>query len=772
MRSLNADFEANATTTELSIATDDNILVDLIDRVYRVQVLGDGQLRGPDEEDEDYTPGSPSMASVALTDNDGLQVVTVHPNETYLVRGGTPGPKFEFRRTGDTSRALLITYSLLRRAATVAADILVSTDNFVQRNEAILFPAGVTTATTANLLHLPGDIALYPYSFTTQIFGDGGPSGGHQLWEAGDPNTATIVVDKSGSQANRISLRADYENAGHVGNTITVDFEVKNTGTAATGETMTISGVQRVPGDRSITKPNEPRVACTITGSLAADAMQTCSVTITLTEQDKTDSPMVLDITATDGTTTSNKFTTYITVLGAITVGFDPATRLRINEPVFGEANAQAVLTVRRDGPLDSPLSVSYTLSPVVRSDRSYPAKLDVDYEDNSATPGTITFAANAAEQTIIIDISGDDVEEPVNELFRVRLDPSGDASARSDQRSRTVAIVDHVPAGALWKPTAKLQLLSADPTPEGAGTVFVIILMDREWGRDARFTVALDSENNLTATPASSENGSTWDFRIPSGSVDATFTADQTWFIFTIDLYDDDIREEDETFQLRLSGANTASEDLVIMFEDTLLVTIADDDFIEPTQIDLSQTHRGNLFETLAEDAPRREITVTASFPEIRWPSDAADAPLRPAEPRDVDTTVRVTFDDDASSASLEDLRRFRTQDSQGNYQNADHLDVVIAAGQTSGQATLRLTPTNDGLDEDDETVIFGGTVLESDDINENLTVNPVSFTLTDDDTRGITVGPSTVATNNAISMNEGATFTYTLVLDSQTHG
>ena len=201
-------------------------------------------------------------------------------------------------------------------------------------------------------------------------------------------------------------------------------------------------------------------------------------------------------------------------------------------------------------------------------------------------------------------------------------------------------------------------------------------------------------------------------------------------------------------------------------------LATITDDDFVAPAGVDLALTRNNSAFDSVAEDSSQRNITVSASFPDIRWPTDDPGAPLRPADPRSADTTVRVTFNEPASTASLTDIERFQVEDSQGTFREVEHFDIVIPAGRTSGTTTLRFKPADDGIDEEDETVTLQGTELTAAESGEVLPVSSASFTINDDDTRGITVAPSNVADSGAISMKEGETFTYTLVLDSEPTG
>ena len=471
---------------------------------------------------------------------------------------------------------------------------------------------------------------------------------------------------------------------------------------------------------------------------------------------------MVLDATASDGTTTSSTLHIYITVLGGVAVGFNETTRLSVTEPANGAANAQAVLAVTRVGESGQQVQVAYTLEPIRTQNRPYPAEEGADYEDNSATPGILTFAANETEKNITIDILGDEIDEQ-REQFRVTLVPPEGVLVEAAKRNRAVAIVNRdPPSGESYLPTASLELVSADPTPESAGSVDFAVVLDRVWGEDARFEVELDAHDKLTATPAIAALGQTGDFE--ERLIHASIPAGQTRFEFSLTLYDDDLREEDETFQMLLGSSITKYYKL-IGDEDEVLVTIADDDFVEPTGIELALTSNNGVFDKVAENSSQHDITVTASFSDIRWPTDAADDALRPADPRDVDTTVRVEFDSANSAAAQIDIERFQVADSQGTFQDVLSFDIVIPAGQTSGTTTLRLKPVNDDVDEEDETVILQGAEVVASDSDEFLPVNSASFTITDDDTRGITLSLAKLS----IGMMEGETETYSLVLDTE---
>ena len=89
------------------------------------------------------------------------------------------------------------------------------------------------------------------------------------------------------------------------------------------------------------------------------------------------------------------------------------------------------------------------------------------------------------------------------------------------------------------------------------------------------------------------------------------------------------------------------------------------------------------------------------------------------------------------------------------------DTVTVTITAGQTSGTETFSLKPTDDDVDEADETLSVTGSTTA-----DGLSVSSTRVTITDDDTRGVTVSPT------SLPVTEGSTNGYTVVLDSAPTG
>ena len=84
----------------------------------------------------------------------------------------------------------------------------------------------------------------------------------------------------------------------------------------------------------------------------------------------------------------------------------------------------------------------------------------------------------------------------------------------------------------------------------------------------------------------------------------------------------------------------------------------------------------------------------------------------------------------------------------------------LTIPAGRASVEQTIGFTPTQDGIDEDDETVTVGGTTTSG------LTVEAATLTILDDDTREVRVSAE------SLTVDEGSSRTYTVMLGSEPSG
>ena len=107
------------------------------------------------------------------------------------------------------------------------------------------------------------------------------------------------------------------------------------------------------------------------------------------------------------------------------------------------------------------------------------------------------------------------------------------------------------------------------------------------------------------------------------------------------------------------------------------------------------------------------------------------------------VDTDVTVSVGGAGSTAS-----------SGTDYATVDDFMVTILAESSSGAAPFSLTPTNDALDEDDETITVSGAATD-------FTVTPATLTLTDDD-----LEPSLLPVSDVTGFEDMSPLTFTVEL------
>ena len=262
---------------------------------------------------------------------------------------------------------------------------------------------------------------------------------------------------------------------------------------------------------------------------------------------------------------------------------------------------------------------------------------------------------------------------------------------------------------------------LSVSPAQvkEGDGATILTVTATLEGGgtRTSATAVSLTVEG-VTATAGADFTAQTGvTLTIPAGRL--SHTAE-----LTLTPVDDNLAEGKE--ELSIGGSN-AEPGLPV---DGVRAAIADND-VEPTSITLSLNK-----DYIEENRGSQWITVTAS--------------LDGTSSRTVDTSVRLRV-------------------ASGTATTADYWalagDLVIEAGERQGTADIVLAPTDDHIDEGDETLEVWGTTNRSRS-RAPLQVSREQVTIRDDDTAGVTVTPT------ELPVVEGQSGSYRVVLDSQPTG
>ena len=174
------------------------------------------------------------------------------------------------------------------------------------------------------------------------------------------------------------------------------------------------------------------------------------------------------------------------------------------------------------------------------------------------------------------------------------------------------------------------------------------------------------------------------------------------------------------------------------------------------PTAVTAARTYTWKATDSEDETATLTFIIAVAEIPTITLTVDDNSV-----DEGDGATTITVTATVDGTTRFVEDKTIEVSVAGSGTATAVDFaavtdFDVEIAAGAASGTGTFTLTPTDDVVDEADETVTVSGS-------SSGLTVNPATISLTDNDATP-TLSIDSWSVNEGDSGAKNLTFTVTL--------
>ena len=359
------------------------------------------------------------------------------------------------------------------------------------------------------------------------------------------------------------------------------------------------------------------------------------------------------------------------------------------------------------------------------------PASVDEDAAGTAVTvTGMLDESPRTAETVLVLSVAGDTASygdfSPVAD-FLLTID-AGETKGTAtftifpdddliDEDLETVAVSGYAVGGPSAPTVISTQLTIRDddergvvvtPTtvnvPEGGSSNYVVLLSSQPTGSVTVAPTATTGSDVTVSPPALTFDGATW-FHAQTVTVSAA--------------EDDDAEPDTDTVTHAVAGADYGSATA-----DNVAVTVLDND-TAATAVTLASN-----VAPIPENTGSRTVTVTGTLN---------------GAPKTQATVVTVSVS--AATASTAD------------FGPVEDFSLTIDAGRTTGEATFHLTLVDDGIDEEDETLIIGGTT-------NGLTVIATELTISDNDTRGIRVGPPTLI------VDEGRTSTYTVVLLSQPTG
>ena len=313
-------------------------------------------------------------------------------------------------------------------------------------------------------------------------------------------------------------------------------------------------------------------------------------------------------------------------------------------------------------------------------------AESGTDYTAVSDVTLTITAGQSSGQGTFSLAPKQDTLDED-DETLTVHATATGLTIADAE-----VTITDD---------DAEPELTIADASVAEGGKAEFAVTLDAASGRDVTVQWTTGDDGTEGAKQATADT----DYTAQSSAATLTIAAGSTTGTIEVQTTDDTIAEDAETFTVTLASPTNAT-----IGTSTATGTITDDD-TAPTTAALSVNPS-----SVAEGAAATTVTVTAT--------------LAGSVTFNADTTVTVKVGEDGDTAvSITD------------YAGVSDFSITITAGQSSGQGTFTLTPTQDALDEDDEKLTVHATA-------EGLTIADAEVTITDDDAEPeLTIADASVA-------------------------
>ena len=567
-------------------------------------------------------------------------------------------------------------------------------------------------------------------------------------------DSGTVVIP-AGSTSATFTVTTNQDTLVEGAETFVVTLEQATKGTAQLPEMLTLG-------------------VTTVTGTITDDDTEPTGVTLSAVPDSVTEDAGATDISATvslDGTT---QFThdTPVTIEFAdrpgnprnAILGVD-YTAAPVNTAIpAGESGVTATITIT---PVDDNMEENNEIARLEAGspDLSGTDALGVNITDNdtavvevelTATPGavdetvsstilTVTAAlvgssSRAFDTVIALSATGGTAESAEDYEFTdttvtipagamsanvsVSLTVLDDTLAEGDE---TFEIGGSITAASITVLPAEITIRDDDTEPTGIGLFYNAAPLD-EGGSPASIDLEaslLGGGTRTTATQVSlrvvdltttrnDDYTASWytlTLTIPAGEYSATAA-------LTVTPVDDNLYEGTENLAVRATNSDPG------LAVNGVRIPILDDD-PQPTTITLSLRDP-----ILSEQVKTWWVNVTAT--------------LEGASTLATDTVITTQLDPQGTA--------------RNTYGAILKSELRIEAGQSTATAEMLLTNIDDQVDDADETLVIGGTVSDP-----SLTVTPASLVITDDDTYGVSIWPT------SLSIREGRRNNYNVKLDTE---
>ena len=655
--------------------------------------------------------------------------------------------------SGKSNTAVTLTVAAAAGANTAAGDFTLSATT------TLTIAAGATTSTGAvTITAVDNDIDAPNKSVTVSATASGGG--------VSDPTNQTLTItDDEGVPTVTLALDPTTINESGNGNASTVTATLSGKSSAAV--TVTVS----VPNGAPVTLSNNAIL------SIAAGATtSTGTVTITAVDNDvdAANASVVVSGAASGGgvtnpdnqtlTITDDEGTPTVTlVLTPSTINESGATNeSTVTATLSGESSA--AVTVEVSVPNDAPvtLSANKTLT-IAAGSKASTGVVTITAVDNDvdAPNKTVTVSATA---------SGGGVSDPTNQTLTITddegtptvtlaLDPttineSGNGNAStvtatlSGESSAAVTVEVSVPNNAPVTLSGNTTLTIAAGSKASTGTVTITAVDNDVDAANASVVVSGAASGGGVTNPANQTLTITDDEGTPTATLVLTPTAINESGNGNASTVTATLSGKSNTAVTltvaAAAGADTVTGDFTVSNNKTLTIAAG------------ATTSTGTVKITAVNnnvDAPDKSVTVsaTASGGGVTNPDNQTltitddDAPptgitlsVSPATLGEGDGLTQITV-----TAAVNGTTRYvdartvtvsvggGTAISGTDYGAVSNFDITIAAGDASETGTFDLTPTDDALHEEDETIEVTGS-------SGALTITPAAVTITDNDNAG----------------------------------
>ena len=299
----------------------------------------------------------------------------------------------------------------------------------------------------------------------------------------------------------------------------------------------------------------------------------------------------------------------------------------------------------------------------------------DGDYISGT-TPATVTFAVGETTASFSVSTTDDEVDEMDGSITATLLEPYGCTDDRY-----CYAIGEYV--GTLWEVTeVTTAVTDNDYIPPNLS---IADASGREIDGAIEFTVSLDAPNNQEVSSvdwATAEDGtdaaatSDTDFTAASGTL--SFAIGETEKVITVTLTDDELDEDDETFNVSLSNPQN-----VTIVDGTATGTIIDDE-LSMAVIWVSTSGavvEGEDVVFRAKRIPPREAGATVSADDPCYDTNTCFDYDGEAPSTALTIKVRVTQEGDVISGAIPATLTFRPGSSFADLTISTDDDAVVEA-------------------------------------------------------------------------------------------